>query len=111
MFHWHPITRKNPGPPRHIKSPPIQKLNRRNERVDRLRRQLPLLQQMQFILPDGLQIQMLWAGMVELCEFRHIVEITSLGGGCEATQLHVLDEAFTKRCHAMAPEIVGLVVG
>jgi hypothetical protein len=42
------------------------------------------MQQVQFVLPDGFQVQVLRAGIVELGKLGHIMDIASLGGGREA---------------------------
>jgi hypothetical protein len=45
-----------------------------------------LEQQIQFVLADGLQIQLLRAGVVELRELGDVMDVTSLCGGREAMQ-------------------------
>ncbi len=94
--------------PRHFQCCQIQELHRGNERVDALRRQFLLVQQVQFVLPDRLQVQVLGAGIVEPREIGDVMEVTSLCGGCEAAQLHVLGEPLSKRCHRGPSE--GIVV-
>ena len=54
--------------PRHFQRHGIKKLNRRNKRVDALWRQLSLVQQMDLVLPDGFQIELLRARVIELRE-------------------------------------------
>jgi hypothetical protein len=55
---------------------------------------------MHFVLPDRFQIELFRAGVVELCKLGGVMDITSLGGGREATHLHVLNEPFSQWCHS-----------
>jgi hypothetical protein len=60
---------------------------------------------MHFILPDGFQIQFFRAGVEKFCEFGDVMDVTSLCGGREATQLHVLDKPLFERCHSSLLQI------
>ena len=57
------------------------------------------MQQMELILPDCFQIQLFRAHVAILCELGDVMDVTSLCGGCEATQQHVLDKPLSERCH------------
>ena len=52
----------------------------------------PLVEQVEFVLANGLQVQVFRAGFVEFREFGDVMEVTSLCGGREATQLHIFDK-------------------
>jgi hypothetical protein len=72
--------------PRHFQSDELEKLTCGDESIDALRRHLSLLQKVDFILADRLQVEFFRTEVVVFCEFGDVVEVTSLCGGCEATQ-------------------------
>src|ERR1035438_5992556 len=86
--------------PGHLERDQIDKLHSGSESVDALRRHLPLIQQIELVLPDRFQVQLLRAQVVILCEIGDVMDVTSLCGGCEATQQHVLDKPLSQRCHS-----------
>ena len=85
--------------PGHFQGDQEEELHGGNETVDAFRRQLLLVQEIEFVLENGLQVQVFRAGVVEFCEIGDVMELTSLCGGREATQLHVFDKPLSERCH------------
>ena len=70
-----------------------------------------VVEQIQFVLPDVLQSQLFRAGAIVLCKLNGVMGVTSLCGGCEATQLHVLDKSLSERVsYQMAPFQIGISV-
>ena len=68
----------------------IKELHGGRERADALRREFPLIHQMGLILPDCFKIQLFRAGVEDFANSEK--DVTSLCGGCEATQQHVPDK-------------------
>jgi hypothetical protein len=106
-----PDTRKTLFPPRHFEGFEIQKLRGGDEGVDALRREFSLMEQVQFVLPQRFQVELIRAGVVELGVVGDVVDVTSLWGGREATQLHVLDKPLSERCHFRDPSDWNAVTG
>jgi len=89
----HAYPREVPASPWHLQRDPVHHFDRRNRAIHRIRRQFPLVDQVQLVLADRFEVQMLGALAVMLRECADVVDVCSLCGGCEATQLHVLDES------------------
>src|ERR1035438_1527928 len=66
---------------------------------------------MHLVLPNGLQIELFRACVVEFCEVGGVMDVTSLCGGREATLLHVLDKPLSERCHSSLLQIGIMVTG
>jgi len=79
--------------------------------IDGLCRVLALANQIQLVFAKFFQAQVIGTGLIESRQAGNVVQVRSLRFRAEIAQLHIFDHALTKRCHATAPWIFGLVIG
>jgi hypothetical protein len=91
--------------PGHLEGVEVKELDSGDERVDALGREFLFVEQVEFILANGFEVEKFGTGLEKLGEIGYIMDIVPLSGGREAAQLHVLEEAFAKRFHGVSHEI------
>ena len=98
-----PRPRKLLAAPRHFEHLQETERGRRDELIHRLGRELAVLDQVDHVLPDGLQVELVQAHAVVVRQTGHVMEIIGLGAGREVAQAHFVDHALPQRRHDGAP--------
>jgi hypothetical protein len=79
--------------PGHLQGAAIQKLHGGNVLIHGLWGEFALIEQVELILPDGLDIEFCGAFAEVLGKTGHVRDILPLCAGCEIAQLHIVDHA------------------